>query len=137
MANQFEVSVDVGVSADTAWKVAGDPANIGWFPPVAACEVRGNTRYVALTNGQNLVEELLERDDAGRSYSYSVREGASTAMHSHCAWIRVEEIDGGSRIIWRTEADPEDPDVDLEERLSGVMGKGLAELKRQLEIDAE
>ena len=137
MANKFEVSVDVGVSPEAAWEVVGDPANLGWFPPVAACEVTGQTRYVAFSNGQNLVEDLLERDEATRRYSYTVREGASTPMHSHRASLAVEEIDGGCRIVWRTEAEPEDPEVDLEERLSGVMSKGLAELKRLLEVDAE
>jgi uncharacterized protein YndB with AHSA1/START domain len=135
MANQFEVSVDVGRPPDEVWKIVGNPADIGWFPPVAAAEVREGHRYLAFVDGRNLVERLIDRDDAGRSYSYSVIEGTATPLRSHLATLAVVEAPGGSRIVWRTEAEPEDPSVDLEARLGGVMLQGLEQLKLLLEAD--
>jgi carbon monoxide dehydrogenase subunit G len=138
VANTFEVSVDIGVPADQAWQEIGDPANVGWFPPIAACEVKDGYRYAAMVDGRNLVERIVAHDDATRSYTYSVEEGTSVPLASHSATLRVEETgEGSSRVLWRTEAEPEDPSVDLEQNLSRVMQKGLENLKSLLEAGAE
>jgi hypothetical protein len=137
VANTFEVSVDVDVPADTVWQEVGDPANVGWFPPVAACELKGDTRYIAMVDGRNLVERIVSHDDAARAYTYSVVEGTSVKLNSHAATLSVQESGAGSTILWRTEAEPDDPSVDLEKNLSKVMQKGLNNLKGLIEAGAE
>lgn len=137
MANDFEVSIDVACTADQAWQAMGDPANIGWFPPVAAAEVRDGVRYAAMVDGRNLVEKIVSHDDAARAYSYSVVEGTSVKLNSHLATLSVAETEGGSRIAWHTVAEPEDPNVDLESYLATPMTKGLENLKSLLEVDGD
>ena len=133
MANDFEVGVDVAVPPDAAWALAGDPARVGeWFGPVVACEVSGDVRRATMGNGAVLVERLVDRDEAGRSYSYTVIEGIP-GLTSHRATVRVVEAPGGSRVLWRQTATSEVEGYDIEARLGKVMSAGLESLRDRLE----
>jgi len=133
MANDFEVGVDVGVPPDTAWELAGDPVRIcDWFAPVKEITLDGDMRTVVMGNGAQLVEELVDRDDDARTYSYIVRSGIP-GLTSHKATIRVEEAPGGSRVLWRQTATSEVEGYDIEARLSGAMTAALQELRGRLE----
>lgn len=133
MANDFEVGVDVAADPDATWAMAGDPVGIrDWFGPVSDIAVEGDLRTVTMGNGATLVERLVDRDDAARTYSYVVRSGIP-GLTSHRATIRVEEAPGGSRVLWRQTATSEVEGYDIEARLSGAMTAGLQELKARLE----
>jgi hypothetical protein len=133
MANDFEVFVDAAVSADHAWALAGDPAAVpAWFPPVTAVHIDGDTRRAEMANGAEIVERLVERDEAAREYSYVVVSGIPT-LTSHRATIRVEPTPGGARIFWRQTATSSNPDYDIESRLRGVMLSGLERMRAILE----
>ena len=133
MANDFEVGVDVAAPPDTAWALAGDPARVGeWFTAVAECEVVGDERRVTMGNGAKLVERLVDRDEAGREYSYVVESGIP-GLTSHRATVRVVEAPGGSRVLWRQTATSDVEGYDIESRLGGVMRAGLENLRDQLE----
>lgn len=133
MANDFEVGVDVTVPPDTAWALAGDPARVcEWFTAAVECTVEGDERRVRLGNGASLVERLVDRDEAGRAYSYVVESGIP-GLTSHRATIRVVEAPGGSRVLWRQTATSEVEGYDIESRLSGVMTAGLEHLRDMLE----
>lgn len=133
MANDFEVGVDVAVPPAAAWELAGDPARVGeWFGPVTECVVEGDVRRATMRHGAVLVERLIDRDEAGRSYSYTVEEGIP-GLTSHRATIRVEEAPGGCRVLWRQTATSDTEGYDIEERLAGVMTTGLESLRDRLE----
>lgn len=133
MANDFEVGIDVAVPPDAAWALAGDPARVGeWFAPVAELTMDGDVRRVTMRHGARLVERITERDDAARSYSYTVEEGIP-GLTRHLATVRVVEAPGGSRILWRQDAAHEDPGYDIEARLAGVMTAGLEALRDRLQ----
>ena len=133
MANDFEVGVDVGVPADAAWALAGDPGRVGeWFAPVVECEITGDQRRAVMGSGAVLVERLIDRDEAGRSYSYTVLSGIP-GLTSHRATVRVVEAPGGSRVFWRLTATSDVEGYDIESRLGGVMRAGLENLRDQLE----
>lgn len=136
MSNDFEVAIDTAVPAATAWALAGDPARVPeWFPPVTAVSIAGNERRAVMANGAEIVEELVDRDDLNRTYSYVVVSGIP-GLTSHRATISVTEQDGGSRIAWRQTATSDDPDYDIEARLRGVMTRGLEHLRDQLKSQA-
>lgn len=133
MANDFEVGVDVAVPPDTAWELAGDPERIvEWFAAVREIRLDGAMRTATMGNGAVLVEELVDRDDAARTYSYIVREGIP-GLTSHRATIRVEEAPGGSRVLWRQTATSDVEGYDIEARLSGAMTGALESLRGRLE----
>jgi hypothetical protein len=132
MANDFEVGVDVAADPDAVWALAGDPGRIGdWFPPVTACEMDGDVRTVEM-GGRTLVERIVDRDDAARSYSYSVLEGIP-GLTSHRATLSVAPAPGGSRVTWRQTATSDDPEYDIEARLRGVLTSGLEGLRDAVE----
>jgi mxaD protein len=126
------LSIDVDASPDAAWAVVGDlKAAPRFYPKYVSADIEGDLRVLTNTEGGKLVERLLERDEAGRSYAYSVIEGAP--VKSHRASFAVEERAGGSRIVWSTEAEGTDPEVDLEQRLSGSQSDALVRLKDLIE----
>ena len=132
MGTRWELTVDVAAPPDAAWELVGDPTGVPrWFPKYVAAEVDGETRTLRRADGGELVERLLERDDTRRRYSYAVVSGAPVSAHE--ASFEVEEAPGGSRIVWRTMAEPADPAVDMEERLAPAQREGLARMKAILE----
>ncbi len=133
MANDFEVFVDTTVSADHAWALAGDPAAVpAWFPAVKSVELDGDIRRAEMANGAEIVERLVDRDDAARQYSYVVVSGIPS-LTSHRATMRVEPTPGGARIFWRQTATSSNPDYDIESRLRGVMTSALERMRAMLE----
>jgi uncharacterized protein YndB with AHSA1/START domain len=129
MANEFEVGVDVAAPPDAVWPLAGDPGRMGeWFAPVVACEMDGDQRTATMGSGAVLVERIVDRDDAERSYSYTVLSGIP-GLTSHRATLRVVEAPGGSRVLWRQTATSEVEGYDIESRLGGVMTAGLERLR--------
>lgn len=133
MANDFEVAVDVAASPDETWALAGDPARIQeWFGAVTSVTVEGDRRTAVMRHGATLVERLVDRDDAARTYSYSVEAGIPR-LTSHRATIRVEEAPGGSRVRWRQTVTSDAEGYDAEARLAGVMTAGLEALRDRLE----
>ena len=133
MANDFEVSIEVAVPADEAWALAGDAVRIiEWFGPVVEIVMDGDTRTATMGNGAVLVERIVDRDDAARTYSYEVISGIP-GLTSHRATIAVDEVTGGSRVRWRQVATSDVEGYDIESRLSGLMTAGLDSLKSALE----
>ena len=132
MATAFDVSVDVAVSVDDAWAIIGDPLGVPrWYPTYVACELVGDTRTLRRSDGSELVECILERDELAHTYAYSVISGAP--LRSHRASFTVVPADGGCRIIWHTEAEHEDPEIDMQARLADRQRDALEGLKRLLE----
>ena len=75
----------------------------------------------------------MDRDEARRFYAYSVLSGAPVA--SHRASFEVIALGTGARVIWLTDAEPSDPAVDLEARLTPTQTDALARVKQIVEDD--
>ena len=134
MANTFEVSVDIDAPADTVWEIVGDPCGVPrWYPLYVGCELDGDVRVMRRADGAELVERLLERDDRRRFYSYSVLSGVP--LTEHLSSFEVRERGGHCTVVWHTAGVPEDPEVDLEERLAGRQEEALQGLKAVAEGD--
>jgi hypothetical protein len=132
MVKAFSVSIDVAVTPDEAWMVIGDPCAVPrWYPVYVSCDLEGDVRTLRRADGGVLVERLLERDDAAYTYAYSVVAGVP--LRSHRASFTVAPAAAGSRIIWHTEAEHDDPEVDIEARLADRQHDALLGLKALLE----
>ncbi len=128
----WALTIDVEAGPDEAWAFIGDPTTVPqWYPKYVECTVEGDSRTLRSAEGAVLHERLLERDDARRFYSYSVVSGAP--VRTHLASFEVTPEGAGSRIRWATQAEPIDPAVDMEARLSGSQTDALARVKRILE----
>lgn len=132
MGSQWDVTLDVEATPEAAWAVVGDPCGVTrWYSLYTACRTEGNTRTLERADGAVVVEDLLTRDDAAMTYSYTVTAGLPLAEHE--ASFRVEPRGTGSRIIWRTYAVNEDASVDMEERLADRQREALEGLRALLD----
>jgi carbon monoxide dehydrogenase subunit G len=132
---EWELSIEVDAGPDAVWAFVGDPTTVPrWYPKYVACQVEGDTRRLRSAEGAELVERLLERDDERRAYSYSVLSGAP--VRAHRASFEVVPAGAGSRIVWRTEAEPADPSVDMRARLEGTQTDALRRIKEIVEAGA-
>ena len=128
----WRLTIDVDAPPDRVWEFVGDPTTVPrWYPKYVSCAVDGDTRVLRSAEGAELREALLERDEARRYYAYSVLSGAPVA--SHRASFEVVARDGASTVVWITEAEPSDPSVDLEGRLTATQTDALARIKEIVE----
>jgi hypothetical protein len=126
------LSIDVDAPPDVTWSVVGDLTGVPrWFNKYVECAVDGNIRTLRSAEGAELVERLLERDDDERRYAYMVIAGPPLASHE--ASFRVVARDGGSTIVWHTNATFLDASIDTEARLSAAQRDGLERLKQLCE----
>ena len=132
MERSWEVSVDVEAPAERAWELVGDPTSVPrWYPQYVRCEVEGDVRRAWNVDGAELVERLLERDEARRYYSYEVVSGLP--LRSYLASFEVVETGQQCRIVWRVSGEHQDPEIDLEQRLSGRQAEALNRMKALIE----
>ncbi len=136
MANEYTLTIDVDCPPETAWSVVGDPTAVPrWFTKYVTCSVDGDIRTLQSAEGAQLVERLLERDEAGMSYAYTVIAGPP--LKSHHASFAVTPRTGGSTIVWHTSAEFQDASIDTEERLAPGQRAGLERLKALCEEHAQ
>lgn len=128
MANEYTLTIDVAAPPDVVWQLVGDPVGVPrWFTKYVDATVDGDVRTLTSAEGAQLVERLLDRDEAARSYSYTVTAGPP--LKHHWASFTVTPRDGGSTIVWHTRAEFVDPAIDTEERLAAAQSAGLANIK--------
>ena len=132
MANDYELTIDVDATPDATWALVGDPVGVpSWFVKYVAAEIDGDIRTLTNADGGQLVEKILDRDDAERRYSYTVISGAP--LKSHHASFAVVATATGSRVVWHTAGELNDPSLDLEARLGAAQREGLIRLKAVVE----
>jgi mxaD protein len=128
----FTVEVHIDASPDAVWAVVGDPCGVTrWYPLYTGCRIDGDVRVLTRADGVELTERMFGRDDAGMTYSYSVTAGLPLASHE--ASFTVVPDGEGSRVLWRTSAEHEDPSVDMEARLRDRQAEALEQLRTYVE----
>ena len=128
MRGSVRREIVVGVPADTAWGLVGEPDLLHhWFPGVVDCEVAGDVRTVTLASGLTLDETILTRDPLQRRFQYRITGGFFT---EHLASIDVVALDDHTCLVtYATDAAP----ATMAIVLGGATGGALAELRRLLE----
>ncbi len=120
-------AIDINASADQVWKVAGDFGGIGsWMPGIESCQVEGENRILTML-GMTITERLVGRDDATRSISYAIADGAP--VESHEATITVTPTGETSHVTWAVEAQPDD----MADLMVGLYQQSLEALKAHVE----
>ncbi len=119
--------IDVDGSPDKVWALVGDFGGIGgWMPGIDSCRVEGDDRILE-TMGMTITERLVSKDDAGRSLTYSIADGAP--VESHVAVITVAPSGGGSQVTWVVEATPDE----MADLMATVYQQALEALKTHVE----
>jgi carbon monoxide dehydrogenase subunit G len=101
-----EISIDR--SPDDVWKLVREFGGLEqWMPGVESCVVDGDVRTIGMM-GIEVKEQLRERDDAGRRFSYSLIESPMGNLESHLVTIAVDPEGTGSHVTWSVDVRPDD-----------------------------
>ena len=118
--------IEIAASPEDAWAVVGDFGGIGWMPGIDDVTVDGDVRTIAMM-GIEIKEQLVSRDDATRTISYSIVDGP-VPVESHQATITVHDAGGASRVTWEVSVAPEGAAM-----FKDIYQGSLAALKERLE----
>jgi carbon monoxide dehydrogenase subunit G len=122
-----QANVDIVGSADAAWKLVGDFGGIAdWMPGIESCRVEGDNRILD-TMGMTITEALIAKDEAARTLTYSVIDGAP--LESHQATITVTPTGDTCHVTWDVEAAPDE----MAEVMASIYQGSLDALKATIE----
>ncbi|KQT53006.1 MULTISPECIES: SRPBCC family protein [unclassified Aureimonas] len=102
-------SATTDASPGKVWSAIGDFAGIAkWHPAIQSATIEerdGQTlRLLVLNDGATVLEALVDWDDAGRSYTYRILDGAMP-VDGYISTLSVTADGDGSRIEWTSTFD--------------------------------
>jgi hypothetical protein len=130
-------SKETAAAPESAWSTIGSFCGIAsWHPAVAACEewTKDGATYRTLTlaDGAKLVEKLIKRDEAARSYTYTIEEGP-LPVAGYQSTIRVVPSETGSVLDWAGTFEAKGvSDSEAVEIIMGIYKAGLYALAEKL-----
>jgi hypothetical protein len=138
VADAAEVSRDVTINASPAevWQVMGPFCAISnWYPGITTCseeQIGGAThRRLVTQDGGRFLEKLLEHDEAGMSYSYTIEE-SPLPVADYRSTIAVTEADGKARVIWSSSFSPNGAsEQEAVQVVGGIYDGGLEALRKR------
>jgi len=120
--------IDIDRGPDDVWKVVGDFAGLAsWMPGIEKCTLNGDVRTIEMS-GMEIGEQLVTRDDATRSLTYSIVSGPAP-VDRHEATITVTPKGAGSHVTWVVSVEPDS----MTEMFSGIYQQSLDALKQHVE----
>jgi Polyketide cyclase / dehydrase and lipid transport len=136
---QVKVVGTVRASAQRIWDVINDFNSMPkWHPAIAESTIENKggatCRRLKLANGAVLLEKLEEKNDAERSYTYTIVE-SPLPIADYRSTIRVRPATdaASSTVEWvGTFRVTEGPETDMEQVVSGVYNAGIDNLKSTL-----
>ena len=133
-----DVSRTVTVKASPAevWKVIGPFCAISdWYPGITTCteeRIGGAThRRLVTQDGAQFLEKLLEHDEGGMRYSYTI-EQSPLPVADYRSTLAVAEADGMTRLTWSSSFSPKGAsEQEAEKVVTGVYDGGLEALRKR------
>jgi hypothetical protein len=138
-ASAVEVSREAVIDAapGRVWQVMGAFCSISeWHPVIARCEEQtvdgAPHRRLTTQDGGVLLERLLEHDNDGMAYSYSIVE-SPLPVQDYRSTISVADEGGKARLIWRSSFAPKGAsEADAAKVIGGIYDAGLASIKAKV-----
>ena len=138
-ASAVEVSREAVIDAapGRVWQVMGAFCSISeWHPVIARCEEQtvdgAPHRRLTTQDGGVLLERLLEHDNDGMAYSYSIVE-SPLPVQDYRSTISVADEGGKAKVTWRSSFEPKG--ISGEEAgkiVGGIYDAGLEALKTKV-----
>ncbi len=129
-------SIDLHMSADRVWQlIGGFDALPDWLPfvPQSTLSEGGRVRTLKSIDGDTIIERLLDFNEAGRSYSYTILQGPAP-VRDYQSTLRVVPTDAGARVEWSGSFVPVGiSDAEATAMFTSIYQDGLAALKQALE----
>lgn len=144
---QVKKSITIAAPADTVWDTAKNFNGLNtWHPAVASDQLVGGTnntvgavRLLTLKGGGTIKEKLLEFDDTGHRFRYTILEGVLPVSHYSSNFVVTSLGAHKTRVTWsgrfkrkNVGENPADNESDkaATDTISGVYQSGLDNLKK-------
>jgi uncharacterized protein YndB with AHSA1/START domain len=132
MGGTVSKTIDLPANAADVWDVVGDFNGLPrWNAGVERSELSNGEkrRTLFLKVGGTVVEDLLVRDDAARTISYSIVESAVPVSSHKATMTVIERGPGRSTIRWQCEFEPKGVEAATVEGIfSTIFDRGLKQL---------
>lgn len=130
--------IDLNTDIDQVWQLIGGFDSLpDWLPfiPQSALSEGGRVRTLKSVDGDTIIERLLDFNEAGRSYSYTILQGPAPVRDYQSTLRVVAGSDGkGARVEWFGSFIPEGiSDAEATALFTTIYEDGLAALKRAIE----
>lgn len=115
--------IDIAKPPAEVWALIGEFGGLDtWMAGVDSCAVEGDLRTIS-TMGMTITEQLVGRDEAARSITYSiVGEGAPVAKHEATITV-LDGADGGSEVTWDVSVEPDEAVALFKDIYQGALGQ--------------
>jgi hypothetical protein len=135
--SNVSVSFVYPVNPDRAWELVGKPAGLAdWHPAITSSPSDGKTRTCTLADGGEVVETILEHDDAKRAYRYAI-ESSPLPIRNYVSTMTVVPDAAGCKVTWASDFEVvEAPAADIEAAIRGLYDAGLSNLRTILDAQA-
>ncbi|WP_085619289.1 MULTISPECIES: SRPBCC family protein [unclassified Pseudomonas] len=131
-----QASITLATDANHVWQlIGGFDALPDWLPyiPESALSEGGRVRTLKTVDGETIIERLLDFNEAGRSYSYTILKGPAP-VRDYQATLRVVAEGSGSRVEWSGSFVPVGvSDAEATALYTSIYQDGLAALRQTLE----
>lgn len=130
MKKMIQVEKTIAAPAAAVWAtiVKGDGVD-EWFPAISACRLDGDKRFCTMSGGGDLVETILDRDDATRTFRYSVDQHPLPVGRIMSS-IRVSEAGSGASVSWEAEIEGDEPGLsETAQMMEQVYASGIEALE--------
>lgn len=128
-------SIDLDINADRVWQlIGGFDALPDWLPfiPQSILSEGGRVRTLKSIDGDTIIERLLDFNEAGRSYSYTILQGPAPVC-DYQSTLRVVSVGQGARVEWSGSFVPVGiSDAEASAMFATIYQDGLAALKQAL-----
>ena len=118
---------------DQVWKRIGDFFNLAdWHPAVVSSDAEGDgqKRRIVLADGNEVIEELVEKDDGERRYTYTMTNPGPLPLTNYKATLSVEADGSGSKVTWSGRFEPVGDEADARGAIENVYQAGFDNLAR-------
>ena len=134
---KFSMSVNLPASADKVWDlIGGFNALPDWHPAIEKSEVegegKGSVRTLHLVGGGTITERLVQLDEEGRVYSYSILS-SPLPVANYTGTLRLKESADGSgcTVDWESDFQAAGaPEGDAVQAIQGIYQAGFDNLKK-------
>ncbi|APH57238.1 Hypothetical protein GbCGDNIH6_1407 [Granulibacter bethesdensis] len=129
-------SVHIAASPAKVWSTIGKFCGIAtWHPAVTKCELvdvaGAEQRTLSLKGGGTIVEQQVDRNDAKKSYTYTIQE-SPLPVANYKSTISVTPAKGGSEVAWVGHFDAKGAsDAEAAKVIAGIYEGGLAGIAKK------
>lgn len=131
-----QACIDLHINADRIWQLIGGFDTLpDWLPfvPQSALSEGGRVRTLKSIDGDTIIERLLDFNEAGRSYSYTILQG-SAPVRDYQSTLRVVSTSEGAQVHWSGSFVPVGiSEAEASAMFATIYQDGLAALKQTLE----